>query len=164
MKATLSDDRPMPPPMYRARVANAPPPQPARDGPPWHLALAPCPMRRPRCQPVLPRPQRATACRRGRAAQPRPKVHSAAAHPASICPSSARAHPHACWNAAGCAIQAAAWIAELCTSEPTLVPQSRADTPSTSNRRYHIPHTRQRSERTNDIAHAPFWRKSKLHM
>ena len=35
-------------------------------------------------------------------------------------------------------IQAATWTAELCTYEPTLVPQSRADTPSTSNRRYHI--------------------------
>jgi hypothetical protein len=103
-----------------------------------HGILASCPLRRPRCQPVLPRPQRATTYRRGRAAQPRPKAHSAAAHPASICPSSARAHPHACWNATGCAMQAAAWTAELCTSEPTLVPQSRADTPSTSNRRHHI--------------------------
>jgi hypothetical protein len=37
MKATLGDGQPMPPPMYRARVVNAPPPRPARDGPPWHL-------------------------------------------------------------------------------------------------------------------------------
>ena len=41
VKATLGDGRPMPPPMYRARVANAPPPRPARDGPPWHLGTLP---------------------------------------------------------------------------------------------------------------------------
>jgi len=100
-----------------------------------HGILASCPLRRPRCQPVLPRPQRATTCRRGRAAQPRPKAHSAAAHPASICPSSARAHPHACWNAAGCAIHAAARTDELRNAEPTLVQPSSADEPTASNRR-----------------------------
>ena len=41
MKATLGDDRPMPPPTHRARVANAPTPRPARDGPPWHLGTLP---------------------------------------------------------------------------------------------------------------------------
>ena len=41
MKATLADDRPTPPPTHRARVANAPTPRPARDGPPWHHGILP---------------------------------------------------------------------------------------------------------------------------
>ena len=96
---------------HRARVANALPPRP-----PWHLGTLPIetPMC---CQHVLPRPRRATTCRRCRAAQARPKAHSAAAHPASSIPASARAHPHACWNAAGCAIHAATWTDELCDSK-----------------------------------------------
>jgi hypothetical protein len=101
-----------------------------------HGILAPCPLRRPCCQHVLPRPRRATTCRRWRAAQAsRPKAHSAVAHPASSIPASARAHPHACWNAAGCAIHAATWTDELCNSEPTLVQSSRTDEPTASNRR-----------------------------
>ena len=103
--------------------------------PAHHGILAPCPLRRPCCQHVLPRPRRATTCRRCRAAQARPKAHSAAAHPASSIPASARAHPHACWNAAGCAIHAATWTDELCDSKPTLVQSSRADEPIASNRR-----------------------------
>ena len=56
---------------------------------------------------------------------------------------------------------AAARTAEICRSEPSLVPPSRADAPSTSNTGVSTsPHTRQRSERTNDIANAPFWEKN----
>ena len=37
----LGDDRPVPPPTHRARVADALPPRPARDGPPWHPGILP---------------------------------------------------------------------------------------------------------------------------
>ena len=101
--------------------------------PPWHPGTLPIET------PMLPTPFATPATRddvpslasgAGQAESPLGSRPSRSSIPAS-----ARAHPHACWNAAGCAIHAATWTDELCNSEPTLVHSSSADEPTSSDRR-----------------------------
>ena len=99
--------------------------------PAHHGILAPCPLRRPCCQHVLPRPRRATTCRRCRAAQARPKAHSAAAHPAST-----RASQHQLEHIHMLAgmrqvVQSMLQPGQMnfATPKPTLVQSSRAEEP-----------------------------------
>ena len=158
MKATLGDDRPMPPPMYRARVANAPPPQPARDGPPWHLGTLPNETPTLPTRPATPATRDDVPARASGTAQ--------AESPLGSCPSSIdlpiiSSSTSTCLLECGrlCNTCFSIWTAEFCTSEPTLVRHRAA--PTRHQRATGVitpPHTRQRSERTNDIAHAPFWR------
>ena len=109
-----------------------------------HGILASCPLRRPRCQPVLPRPQRATTSA-GAGEQHRP-----GRKPTRQLPNQPRAFQHQLEHipmlvgmrqVVLCAIHAAARTDELRNAEPTLVQPSSADEPTASNRRQRMTST-----------------------
>jgi len=137
MKAALGDDRPTPPPTHRARVANAPTPRPARDGPPWHHGIL------SNETPMLPSRLATPAARDDVAA--RMSGTGRAESRLGSCPTSLE-HPSISSNTSSCLLECGRGFVqsmlqhgpvEFCTSEPMLVvvPPSRADAPSTSNRR-----------------------------
>ena len=160
MKAMLGDDRPTPPPTHCARVADAPTPQPARDSPPWHPGILPNETSMLTIHHATPATRDDVPARMSGTGQ--------AESPLGSCPASLE-RPSMSSNTstsllecgrftAGCAFQAAAW--KLNVAPPSRRWRHRA-APTRHQRATCIStslHTRQRSERTNDIANAPFWR------
>ena len=154
MKAALGDDRPTPPPTHRARVADAPTPRPARDGPPWHHGIL------SNETPMLPSRLATPAARDDVAA--RMSGTGRAESRLGSCPTSLE-HPSISSNTSTCLLECgrlcnpccSMWTVEFCTR--------RADAGATKPRRRAIneqqgfAYMRQRSERTTDIANAPFW-------
>ena len=101
-EATPGDDHPRHRPRSVLLRPNAPTPRPARDRP----AIAPCPMIRASCcQCDVPcPPTRDDMSSLTSVTSEAHKAYSSAAQSAPSTPAPARTHPHACWNAAGCAI------------------------------------------------------------
>ena len=131
MKAMLGDDRPTPPPTHCARVADAPTPQPARDGPPWHPGILPKETSMPTIHRATPATRDDVPARMsgtGQAESPLGSCRAGLEHPSMGSNTSTSLLECGRLCIPSCSLEV-----ECCTSEPALAPSSRADAPSTSN-------------------------------
>ena len=159
MKAALGDDRPTPPPTHRARVANAPTPRPARDGPPWHHGIL------SNETPMLPSRLATPAARDDVAA--RMSGTGRAESRLGSCPTNQpRASQHQLEHIYMLAGMRQVVQSMLQHGQWNFAPPSRCWCHRAAQTRHQratgvstSPHTRQRSERTTDIANAPFWQR-----